>query len=281
MSDKLHQFQKDMEIKGFSERTIDCYLRHVRSYREYLKGPIDRHDHTQIKDYFHYLLHTKNASRSSVHQIYGALKYFYTVTLGLEWDMEKIPRVKRIVKLPDILNHDEIRKLLAVTKNIKHKAILMVTYSAGLRVSETASLKIHDIDSQRMTIKVTGKGNKDRYTLLARSTLQFLRGYWQMYEPSDWLFEGQNPAQHLNASTIQRVFNAAREKARIQKHVTVHSLRHNFATHLLEQGTDIHVVQRLLGHKSIKTTTIYLHLKRESLARVTSPLDYPFDETER
>jgi integrase/recombinase XerD len=280
MSDKLHQFQKDMEIKGFSERTIDCYLRHVRSYREYLKGPIDGHDHTQIKDYFYYLLHTKNASRSSVHQIYGALKYFYTVTLGFEWDMEKIPRVKRIVKLPDILNHDEIRKLLAVTKNIKHKAILMVTYSAGLRVSEAACLKIHDIDSQRMTIKVTGKGNKDRYTLLARSTLQFLRGYWQMYEPSDWLFEGQNPAQHLNASTIQRVFHAAREKARIQKHVTVHSLRHSFATHLLEQGTDVHIVQRLLGHASIKTTTIYLHLKKESLAKVTSPLDLLLDDIE-
>ena len=270
-----------MEIKGFSERTIDCYLRHVRSYREYLKGPIGRHDHTQIKDYFYYLLHTKNTSRSLVHQIYGALKYFYTVTLGLGWDMEKIPRVKRISKLPDILSREEIGKLLAVTKNIKHKAILMITYSAGLRVSEAACLKIKDIDSQRMTIKVAGKGKKDRYTLLARGTVQFLRGYWQMYKPRYWLFEGRNPTHHLNVSSLQRVFSAAKEKARITKHVSIHSLRHSFATHLLEQGTDIHIVQRLLGHSNIQTTTVYLHLKKESLTKVVSPLDHLLNDDEQ
>ena len=227
MTDTISQFKKDMEMKGFSERTIDSYLRHVRSYLKYFHGSIDPKNPRQIRDYFHYLLHAQQVSRSTMHQSYSALKYYYTVTLGLEWDIEKIPRVRRVQTLPNIMSREEINQLLSVTKNIKHKAILMVTYSAGLRVSETAALKPHDIDAQRMVIKVDqGKGNKDRYTLPARSTLVFLRGYWKMYEPSHWLFEGQNPVNHLNASTIQRVFYAAREKARIQKHVTVHSLRH-------------------------------------------------------
>ena len=275
MTNTITRFKKDLEIKGFSDRTVDSSLRHVRTYREHLDRPIDPNAAgVQVKDYFHYLLHTKNASRSYVRQSYGALKYYYTVTLGLGWDVNRIPRVRQVHKLPEILNREEIKRLLAVTKNIKHKAMLMVTYSAGLRVSETAALKLADIDSERMTIRVDqGKGKKDRYTILAESTLEFLRGYWRMYEPSHWLFEGQDPARHLNVSSLQRAFYASKEKAHIKRPVTVHSLRHSFATHLLEQGTDIHIVQRLLGHSSIKTTTIYLHLKKESLTKVVSPLD--------
>ena len=279
MTNTITQYKKDLEIKGFSDRTIDSYLRHVRSYRDHLDRPIDPNADVQVKDYFHYLLQTKEASRSYVHQSYSALKYYYTVTLGCGWDMEKIPRVRRIHTLPEILNHEEIRALLAVTKNIKHKSMLMVTYSAGLRVSEAVALKLADIDSERMTLRVDqGKGNKDRYTILAAITLEFLRGYWRMYEPTHWLFEGQDPARHLSASSLQRAFNASKEKARIKKHVTIHSLRHSFATHLLEQGTDIHIVQRLLGHTSIKTTTVYLHLKKESLTKVVSPLDHLLDD---
>ena len=279
MTNTITQYKKDLEIKGFSDRTVDSYLRHVRSYQDHLNRPIDPNPGEQVKDYFHYLLQTKGASRSYVHQSYSALKYFYTVTLGRGWDMEKIPRVRRVHKLPEILNHEEIRRLLAVTKNIKHKSMLMVTYSAGLRVSEAVALKLADIDSERMTIRVDqGKGKKDRYTILATSSLEFLRGYWRMYEPTQWLFEGQDPARHLSASSLQRAFSASKEKARIKKHVTIHSLRHSFATHLLEQGTDIHIVQRLLGHTSIKTTTVYLHLKKESLTKVVSPLDHLLDD---
>lgn len=278
-----NQFEKDLEIRAFSPRTIDTYLRHVRDYRQYHNYRIDLQEpNAQIKDYFHYLLHTRKVSRSYMHQCYGALKYFYTVTLELDWDIKKIPRVKQVKSLPEILSREEIERLLGVTKNIKHKAMLMVTYSAGLRLSDTVGLKVSDIDSDRMTIRVEeGKGKKDHYTVLAERTLQYLRGYWRMYEPSHWLFEGQKPGSHLNASSLQRVFYAARDKAGIHKHVTVHSLRHSFATHMLEQGTDIHVVQRLLGHADIKTTTIYLHLKRESVTSVVSPLDYRSDETER
>ena len=228
MTNTINRFKKDLEIKGFSERTVDSYLRHVRGYRDHLDRPIDSNAAgEQVKDYFHYLLHTKKASRSYVRQSYSALKYYYTVTLGFEWDMEKIPRVRQVHKLPEILNGEEIKRLLAVTKNIKHKTMLMVTYSAGLRVSETAALKVANIDSERMTIKVDqGKDKKDRYTLLAESTLEFLRGYWRMYEPTRWLFEGQNPARHLSVSSLQRAFNASKQKACIKKHVTVHSLRY-------------------------------------------------------
>jgi site-specific recombinase XerD len=160
MTNTVAQFKKDLEIKGFSDRTVDAYVRLVRMYRDHLDGPIDPDAAgEQVKDFFHYLLRTKNASRSYVAQTYGALKYYYTVTLGLEWDVDRIPRVRKAHRLPEILSGEEVRRLLAVTKNIKHKAMLMVTYSAGLRVSETAALKLADIDSDRMTIRVDqGKG---------------------------------------------------------------------------------------------------------------------------
>ena len=178
MTNTITQYKKDLEIRGLSDRTIDSYLRHVRSFRNHLDDSIDLNTGNQVKDYFHYLLHTKGASRAYVHQSYGALKYCYTVTLGSRWDMERIPRVRQAHKFPEILNGEEIKRLLVVTKNIKHKTMLMVTYSAGLRVSETVALKLSDIDSERMTIRVDqGKGRKDRYTILAAGTLEFLRGY--------------------------------------------------------------------------------------------------------
>jgi len=246
---------------------------------DHYKNNIDPKSNLQVKDFFHYLMQDRKVSRSAMKQYYSALKYFYTISLNRDWEIMKIPRVKQIKKLPDILSREEIRSLIDVTRNIKHKAILMVTYSAGLRVSETASLKVHDIDSNRMSIKVRGgKGQKDRYTLLAKTTLQFLKGYWQMYRPAEWLFEGRIISHPLHPSTLQRIFINAKEKVGIKKNVSIHSLRHSFATHLLEQGVDIHVVQRLLGHRSIGTTMVYLHLKKERLMEVVSPLDFSSNE---
>ena len=279
MNDYHNQFERDLRIKGFSDRTIGTYLRHVDTYLNHYNHQFDPHSRMQVKDFFHYLMQERNISRSYMHQSYSALKFFYTITLNQDWERMKIPRVKQKKKLPDVLSRKEIRSLLDVTRNIKHKAILMVTYSAGLRVSETASLKVQDIDSARMAIKVNdGKGQKDRYTLLAKTTLRFLRNYYQMYRPEDWLFEGQKKINPLSVTSLQRVFMSAKQKVGIQKKVSMHSLRHSFATHLLEQGTDIHKVQRLLGHRSINTTMIYLHLKRENLMKVISPLDFSSDE---
>jgi site-specific recombinase XerD len=278
MGDSLVQYKRDLEIKGFSDRTTYTYVWHVRTYLEYNDQSVDPGSSAQLKDYFHYLVATRKVSRAFMNQSYSALKYYYTVTLEAPWDVLKIPRVKREKKLPDVLSREEVGRMLAGTRNIKHKAILMVTYSAGLRVSEAASLRVEDIDSERMSIKVReAKGNKDRYTLLAQSTLEFLRGYWKMYRPTEWLFEGQVPEAPLCVTTLQRVFTKARDRAEIRKKVSIHSLRHSFATHLLEQGTDIHIVQRLLGHASLRSTMVYLHLTRESLMKVVSPLDYRLD----
>jgi site-specific recombinase XerD len=159
-------------------------------------------------------------------------------------------------------------------ENLKHRAILMITYSAGLRISETARLKVSDIDSKRMMVRVQqGKGGKDRYTILSKTALECLRQYWKAYRPKEWLFEGQKEGTHICLSSIQQIFVEAKECAGITKPVSPHTLRHSFATHLIEAGTSLHHVQLLLGHRSPTTTTVYLHVSRINLAQVTSPLD--------
>jgi integrase/recombinase XerD len=189
--------------------------------------------------------------------------------------MKKIPRVKREKKLPIVLDREEVQKLFTVIRNLKHRCILMTTYSAGLRISETAHLKITDIDSKRMLVKVRGKGAKERYTLLSKVALETLRDYWKYYRPKEWLFHGNLPSNPISASSIQRIFKKAKQQAGIIKIATPHTLRHSFATHLLEAGVDLHHVQLLLGHRSPKTTPIYLHVTRKDLARIVSPLDLP------
>ena len=279
MSDYQKQYERDLRITGLGDRTVVAYQSCVDKYLSHYNHRIDPYSCLQVKDFLHYLMQERKVSRAYMHQYYSALKLFYSITLKKEWEIMKIPRVKSIKKLPDILSREEIKSIFDSTRNIKHRAILMVTYSAGLRVSETAALKIVDIDSNRMAIKVSGgKGQKDRYTLLAKKTLRFLREYWQMYRPENWLFEGQKRFKPLHPSTLQRIFLSAKEKAGIRKKVSIHSLRHAFATHLLEQGVDVHVVQRLLGHRSITATMVYLHLKKENLMKVISPLDFSSNE---
>jgi site-specific recombinase XerD len=177
-------------------------------------------------------------------------------------------------KLPVVLSREEIQAIFSVTGNLKHRALLMTIYSAGLRVSEVVHLKVSDLDSQRMVIRVQqGKGQKDRYTLLAQRALDVLRDYWREYRPSGWLFPGKPATEPLSVSAVQRVFERGLHQAGIKKPASVHTLRHSFATHLLEDGTDLYHIQRLLGHSTPKTTTIYLHLSRKDLGSVTSPLD--------
>lgn len=275
MNDYLTQYKRDLLLKGYSNKTRKIYTSIINNYLEYYKGNLKEETCEQIKDYLHYLLQIKKVSRPLMNQCYSALKFFYATTLRQNWEILKIPYIKHIKKLPEILGRAEISSLLDVTTNIKHKAILMVVYSAGLRVSEAAALKLVDIDSKANNIKVVeGKGKKDRYTLLAAKTLITLRAYYRIYRPKKWLFENQVSGQPLDTSTLQRVFKQATLKAKITKQVSIHSLRHSFATHLLEQGTDIHTVQRLLGHSHISTTIVYLHLKKENLTKVISPLDF-------
>jgi site-specific recombinase XerD len=228
----------------------------------------------EIREYLHHLIQEKKASQSSISQAYSALKFFYETTLKRDWNGYRIPRVQMGKKLPVVLSREEIRGIFSAIKNLKHRALLMAIYSAGLRVSEVVHLKVSDLDSQRMTIRVQqGKGQKDRYTLLSQRTLEVLRDYWRAYRPQDWLFPGKPATQPLSVSAVQRVFGMVLLRAGIKKPASVHTLRHSFATHLLEDGTDLYHIQRLLGHASPKTTTVYLHLSRKDMRSVRSPLD--------
>lgn len=185
-----------------------------------------------------------------------------------------LERPKKEKKLPEILSKNEISKLLKAVKNLKHKAILYLVYSAGLRVGEVVKLKPTDIDSDRMLIPIIqGKGKKDRYTILSETALSILRQYVKVYKPEHWLFPGQHPDKHLTERSVQKVFGNARIDAKIRKNVSVHNLRHSFATHLLEGGVNLRYIQELLGHSSSKTTEIYTHVTQKNLSNIISPLD--------
>lgn len=266
--------QRDLQLRGLSPKTQRAYLDKARDFARYFKQAPDQLGEEQIREYLHYLLQ-KKVSDSTYRQAFGSLKFLYQTTMKQSVVFDKIPRLKTRRKLPVVLDRTEIEALFSVTKNLKHKAILMITYSSGLRLAETSHLKVTDIDSKRMMVRVTGKGGKDRYSILSSVALETLRQYYRKYRPSDWLFEGQRPGSALAERTVERIFEIAKDRAGITKPATLHTLRHSFATHLLEAGTDLHHIQLLLGHKSPKTTTIYLHVSNRALSRITSPLDLP------
>lgn len=188
--------------------------------------------------------------------------------------MGNIPRPSKEKKLPVVFSQEEVMRLLQSVKNLKHRLILMLVYSAGLRVSEIVKLKVGDIDAKRHLIHIKGaKGRKDRYTLLSDVALEELRNYWKEYKPNGWLFQGAKPDKHISPRTVEAIFEHAVEQTRIRKKVSVHTLRHSFATHLLESGTDLRYIQELLGHKSSKTTEIYTHVSTKDLGKIKSPLD--------
>lgn len=268
------QMQRDLQLRGLSARTQEVYLTRLRELARYFKKSPDQLGESEIKEYLLYLLKEKKASDSTVRQYYGALKFFYQITLKRSWVMEKIPYLKTKKRLPVILDRKEIEALFTATDNIKHRAILMIIYSAGLRLGEAANLRIADIDSKRMTIRIQqGKGGKDRYSILSPIALDTLRQYWRNYRPSEWLFEGYGTNNPISDRSIQSIFKAAKKRAGITKPASTHTLRHSFATHLLEAGANLHHIQLLLGHKSPQTTTVYLHVSRLELAQIASPLD--------
>ena len=269
------QMKGDLELRGLSLETQKIYIHHVRNFSRYFKSSPYHLGKREIKEYLLYLLREKNASSSTVNLCYSALKFLYAKTLRREGVMEKIPRLRSTKKLPVVLERQEVESLFSVTDNLKHRAILMLIYSSGLRLTEASHLKVTDIDSKRMVLRIReGKGRKDRYTLLSTVVLELLREYWSQYRPQEWLFPGRPSEKPLSVRSIQRIFKKARTLAGIRKPATVHTLRHSFATHLLEQGTDLHRIQLLLGHRSLKTTAIYLHVSRKELARIVSPLDF-------
>jgi integrase/recombinase XerD len=268
------QMKMDLELKNFSPKTVTCYLTCMVNFvRHYGRSPVEMGEE-EIRKYLHYLIHEKKASQSIINQAYSAMKFFYETTLGRVWNATRIPRSKIRKKLPLVLSMQEVQSLLDSVENLKHRAILTTIYSGGLRLGEAIKLKPSDIDGERMTILVQqGKGNKDRYTVLGEKTLELLRLYYKAYRPGEWLFPSKDPAQPLSGSSVQKVFKKALHRAGIRKKASVHTLRHSFATHLLESGTDMYHIQRLLGHTTAKTTSLYLHITGKDLAKVKSPID--------
>jgi len=213
-------------------------------------------------------------SAASVNQTINAIRFYYVEYLKKPFAVGDIPRPRNEKKLPVVLDKEEIKCIFDAVPNLKHKALLMITYSGGLRVGEVVRLQLEDIDSKRMTIHVhKAKGRKDRYTILGKKTIEVLREYYKSYRPTRWLFEGQQSGHHLTERSAQQVFKDAVTNARIHKNVSIHSLRHTFATHLLEAGVDLRYIQELLGHRSSKTTEIYTHVSRQRLSEIQNPID--------
>ena len=268
------QMEMDMKLRRFSPKTITCYLACMKGVaKHFRKSPAELGDE-EIRAYLHYLMEERKASQSVLVQTYSALKFFFENTLQKQWNAIRIPRCKQRRKLPGVLTREEVESILSATKNLKHRAILMTLYSAGLRIGEVTRLKVSDIESGRMMIRVNeGKGLKDRYTLLGERNLEILRRYWKAYRHLEWLFPGRNASDPVSISAIQRVFKTSLAKAGIKKKASVHTLRHCFATHLLDSGTDLYYIQRLLGHKSAGTTSVYLHITGKDIGKIKSPID--------
>ena len=269
------QMKGDLELKGLSPNTQEIYLRQVSQFSRHFRRSPHHLGEKEVREYLLYLIREKKVSTSTVNQCYHALKFLYERTLERERVMARVPRVKTHKKLPIVLDREEVESLFSVMKNVKHRAILMLIYSSGLRLMEAAHLKVTDIDSKRMLLRVRqGKGSKDRYTILSKVALKALREYWNQYRPQEWLFAGRFPGKPLHGRSIQKVLIKAKKLAGIKKPATIHTLRHSFATHLLEAGTDLYHIHLLLGHSSLNTTTIYLHVSRKELVRIVSPLDF-------
>lgn len=269
---------KDMDLRGFSPRTKKTYLDWVERFSKHNGKSPDLLGDEEIRDFLHYLLKERKAKQSTVNQAYSAFRFFYKITLEREWNEKKTPRSKQPKKLPVVLSMEEIEKIFKNTNNLKHKAILMTIYSGGLRMDEAVNLKIEDIDSKRMMIKVHGKGSKDRYTLLGEKALDILRTYWKVYQPTSYLFPSRTKDRHIDASTVGKVFKKSVKLSNILKKASIHTLRHSFATHLLESGADIYYIQKLLGHSSVKTTEIYIHVAKRDIVKIKSPIDLLKDD---
>ena len=268
------RMREDMQLRGLSPHTQKEYLMRVTLFARYFRKLPDKLGEEEIRAYLLHLVNEKHASHAVLNMTYYALKFIFETTLKRPWEVRKVPHPKKPQRLPVILDKGEVQKLLSVTTNAKHKAMLMMAYGSGLRVSEVARLKVSDIDAARMTVMVReGKGAKDRYTILSRVALDTLTKYLRRYRPTSWLFPGMIPGRPMTTSSIGLVIKAARKRAGITKRATMHSLRHAFATSLLEGGTDLRHVQLLLGHRSLKTTALYLHVSRKDLGTIVSPLD--------
>jgi len=270
---------EDLQIRNYAPNTVRAYLRCVTLFAQHFGKSPDQLGPEQIRQYQLYLVKQKKCSWTHFNQTVCALRFFYHATLGRKEMIDQIPYSRFEKRLPIVLSQSEVAALLHAIENLKHRAILTTIYAAGLRVSEAAQLILPDIDSARMIIQVRqGKGHKDRLVMLSPTLLDLLRQYWKVYRPAHWLFPGKRPDKPINATTIYRICQHAAQTAKLAKSVSPHTLRHSFATHLLEAGTDLRTIQLLLGHHNLKTTALYMHVSTQALRSTISPLDLLFSK---
>lgn len=275
---KMGKFQdlmeRELRIRGMAENTRKSYLEKMRCFvRHFMLAP-DQLTAEDVKQYQLFLTKERRVTWSTFNVHVCAIRFFYRHVLPVAWNVEQIPYQRTGRRLPVVLSGEEVVALLNAVTNLKHRALLMTLYAAGLRTSEAVHLRLEDIDSQRGMIRIRqGKGRKDRYVMLSATLLETLRCYWRQQRPAPWLFPGSDPSRPLTRESVERVFVHAKEKAGIRKRVSPHSLRHAFATHLLERGVNIRVIQRLLGHRSLRSTEIYTHVAQSYVRDTPSPLD--------
>jgi integrase/recombinase XerD len=265
---------EDMTVRKFAERTQEAYIRAVKNFSAFLGASPDTASAEDLRRYRLHLV-ASGAGVPTINNSLTALRFLFLVTLRKPAVVLDMPFVREPRRLPVVLSPEEVARLLDAAPGLKYKAALSVAYGAGLRASEVISLKVSDIDSARMVIRVEqGKGRKDRYVMLSEHLLQLLRAWWKAARPQGWLFPGRDPVQPLTTRQLNRACHAAAQMAEIDKRVSLHTLRHSFATHLLEQKTDIRVIQVLLGHKKLDTTALYTRVALKALGDVTSPLEH-------
>ncbi|MFQ5700120.1 MAG: tyrosine-type recombinase/integrase [Myxococcota bacterium] len=251
----------DLRIRNYATRTIETYIGRVARFAQHFGRSPERLGPEHIRSYQLFLIEEKKASWAVFNQTVCALRFLYETTLGRADVIQHIPFPKQPRKLPVVLSVDEVERFLQAVSNLKHRTVLETMYASGVRLSEALNLRVGDLDSSRSLIRVEqGKGRKDRYTLLSSTLLERLRDYWKRCRPSSYLFPGQRADQPLSPTVIQRACPIARLEARISKRVTTHTMRHCFATHLLEAGVDLRTIQVLMGHGSLNTTARYLHI---------------------
>ena len=270
------QMDEAMVLRGFALRTRETYLSVLTALAKHYRRSPDLLADDEVQAWLLHLIQNRKLAYSSVNQAASACRFFYGKVLKRPQGRVDIPMAKVPSRLPRVLSREQVSRLIDSAGNLRARTLLMTTYAAGLRVSEVCALHIADIESapDRMCLKVRqGKGGKDRYTLLSPHLLETLRLYWRAYRPVDWLFPNPDGTRPIGLQTVQRIYCTARDKAGLGREGGIHTLRHSFATHLLESGVDIHTIQCLMGHGHVSTTTRYFHLARNKLTGATSPLE--------